>query len=193
MKTFKFYLSFVIVLIALSFTGVALATGYSNTIAMFKRSKTVQPFFNEAYGYAVFPAVGKGGLVVGGAYGKGKVFRGGMVTGDSSVIKLSVGFQFGGQAFSEIIFFQDKKAYDEFTSGEFTFDAQASAVVITAGAGAQVGEKGVSAGASVIPGDTGVQAKISYRNGMAVFLHITGGFMYEAAIGGQKFNFKPGK
>jgi len=193
MKTYKFYLSFVIVLIALSFTGVALATGYSNTIAMFKRSKTVQPFFNEAYGYAVFPAVGKGGLVVGGAYGKGKVFRGGMVTGDSSVIKLSVGFQFGGQAFSEIIFFQDKKAYDEFTSGDFTFDAQASAVVITAGAQAQAGEKGVSAGASVIPGDSGVQAKIGYRNGMAVFLHIKGGFMYEAAIGGQKFSFTPGK
>jgi lipid-binding SYLF domain-containing protein len=193
MKPFKFYLTFVIGLIVLSFTGAALANGYSNTIAMFKRSKTVQPFFSNAYGYAVFPAIGKGGLVVGGAYGKGKVFQGGKVAGDSSVIKLSVGFQLGGQAFSEIIFFQDKRAYDEFTSGDFSFDAQASAVVITAGAQAQAGEKGVSAGASVVPGDSGVQAKIGYRNGMAVFLRITGGFMYEAAIGGQKFNFTPGK
>jgi lipid-binding SYLF domain-containing protein len=192
MKAFKFYLTFVIMLIALSFTSAALANGYSNTISMFKRSKTVQPFFSNAYGYAVFPAIGKGGLVVGGAYGKGKVFQGGRVAGDSSVIKLSVGFQLGGQAFSEIIFFQDKRAYDEFTNGDFTFDAQASAVVITAGAQAQAGEKGVSAGASVVPGDSGVQAKIGYRNGMAVFLHIKGGFMYEAAIGGQKFNFTPG-
>jgi lipid-binding SYLF domain-containing protein len=193
MKTFKFYLSFVIVFIALIFADAALANNYSKTISLFKRSKTVQPFFSDSYGYAVFPAVGKGGLVVGGAYGKGKVFRGGVVTGDSSVVKLSVGFQLGGQAFSEIIFFQDKRSYDEFTSGDFTFDAQASAVVITAGAQAQVGEKGVSAGASVVPGDSGVQAKIVYRNGMAVFLHIKGGFMYEAAIGGQKFSYKSGK
>ena len=103
---------------------------------------------------------------------------------------MSVGFQAGGQAFSQIIFFQDKRAYDEFTSGSFEFDAAASVVAITAGAQAKIGTEGVSAGASAGPA-TGVQAKTSYRKGMAVFVHTKGGLMFDAAIGGQKFNFKP--
>jgi len=124
-------------LIALVLTGLttsALADNYTETIELFKKSPEVQPFFADAYGYAVFPTVGKGGIGLGGAYGKGKVYRDGAVTGTVSLVKLSAGFQFGGQAFSEIIFFQDKRAYDEFTSGSFEFDASASAVVITAGA-----------------------------------------------------------
>jgi lipid-binding SYLF domain-containing protein len=193
MKTNKFYFSLAIVFISLIYAASALADDYSKTIELFKSSGSVQPFLGNAYGYAVFPAVGKGGFIIGGSYGKGRVYRGGKITGDTSLIKLSVGFQAGGQAFSEIIFFQDERAYKEFTSGEFSFDAQASAVAITAGAEAQVGEKGVSAGASAVPGEGGVQAKIAYRNGMAVFVHVKGGLMYEAAIGGQKFNFKPAK
>jgi lipid-binding SYLF domain-containing protein len=102
---------------------------------------------------------------------------------------LSIGFQLGGQAFSEIIFFQDKRAYDEFTGGNFEFDASASAVAITAGVQVKAGTEGATAGASAGPA-TGAQAETSYRKGMVVFVHAKGGLMYEAAIGGQKFSYK---
>ena len=118
------------------------------------------------------------------------MYRQGKVSGTSSLIKASIGFQAGGQAFSQIIFFQDKRAYGEFTSGEFAFDASASAVAITAGAQAQAGTKGATAGASAGPA-TGEQAARGYTKGMAVFIHAKGGLMYEASIGGQKFSFKP--
>jgi lipid-binding SYLF domain-containing protein len=163
---------------------------YTNTINVFKQSPQVQPYFKNAYGYAVFPTIGKGGLGIGGAHGKGQVYRGGKVTGKTSMTKVSIGFQAGGQAFSQVIFFEDKRAYDEFTSGEFAFDAQASAVAITAGAQAQAGSTGATAGASAGP-KTGAQAETSYRNGMAIFVHAKGGLMYEAAIAGQKFSFEP--
>lgn len=103
---------------------------------------------------------------------------------------MSIGFQLGGQAFSEIIFFQDKRAYNEFISGAFEFDVKASAVAITAGVQAQAGTTGKTAGASAGPA-TGRQAKAKYVKGMAVLIHARGGFMYEAAIGGQKFSFEP--
>jgi lipid-binding SYLF domain-containing protein len=112
------------------------------------------------------------------------------VTGITKLTKVSIGFQAGGQAFSQIIFFADKRAYDEFTSGQFAFDAQASAVAITAGAQAQAGSTGATAGASAGP-KTAAQAKTSYHKGMAIFIHAKGGLMYEAAIAGQKFSFKP--
>ena len=168
----------------------ALADSYANTIDVFKQSPQAQPFFKNAYGYAVFPAVGKGGFVVGAAYGKGQVYRGGVVTGTASLIKGTIGFQAGGQAFSQIIFFQDKRAYDEFTGGSFEFDASASAVAITAGVQAQAGTTGAGAGASAGPA-TAEQAKRGYTKGMAVFIHAIGGLMYEASIGGQKFSFQP--
>ncbi len=82
------------------------AGDYDQTISVFRKSSAVQPFFNSAYGYAVFPTVGKGGIVVGGAYGKGRVYRQGDITGEVTLSKVSVGFQLGGQAFSEIIFFK---------------------------------------------------------------------------------------
>ncbi len=166
------------------------AKKFDNTIGVFKKSGAVQPFFNTAYGYALFPTIGKGGIGVGGAFGKGRVYQGGRVTGTTDVIKATIGLQFGGQAFSEIIFFQDKRAYDEFTSGEFEFDASASAVAITAGAQATAGSQGASAGASAGPA-TGAQAETHYHKGMAVFVHAKGGLMYEMAIGGQKFKFEP--
>lgn len=192
MKNVSIFLLGVVMVFASGISKPVLADNYSDTIEVFKKSPTVQPFFKNNYGYAVFPTIGKGGLGIGGAYGKGKVYRKGAVTGTSSLVKLSIGFQAGGQAFSEIIFFQDKRAYDEFTSGEFAFDAQASAVAVTAGVQAQAGEKGASAGASAGPA-TGVQAKADYRKGMAVFVHTKGGLMYEAAIGGQKFSFESAK
>ena len=110
-------------------------------------------------------------------------------TRKTSLTKVSIGFQAGGQAFSQIIFFQDKRAYDEFTSGSFAFDAQASAVAITAGAQAQAGSTGATAGASA--GSPGTHAETNYYKGMAIFVHTKGGLMYEAAIAGQKFSFKP--
>lgn len=168
----------------------AFADSHADTIAVFKKSPAVMPFFETAYGYAVFPTVGKGGIVVGGAYGKGKVYKGGTATGTATLVKMSIGYQFGGQAFREIIFFEDQRAYDEFTRGSFEFDANTSAVVITAGAQAKAGSMGATAGASAGP-STGKQAGISYRKGMAVFVHAIGGLMVEAAIGGQTITFEP--
>ena len=177
-------------MVALILSSPAYADKYTDTINVFKKSQVVQPFFKNAYGYAVFPTVGKAGIGIGGSYGTGQVYQGGKVTGEVSLIKGSIGWQLGGQAFSQMIFFEDKRAYDEFTSGNFEFDATASAVAITAGAQAKAGTEGASAGASAGPA-TGKQAKTSYHKGMVVFTHTKGGLMYEAAIGGQKFSFKP--
>jgi len=190
METFRFFVSLVLMILVLNFSNLAYADSYSNTIEVFKKSPAVQTFFKNAYGYAVFPSVGKGGIGIGGAYGKGQVYRGGKATGTAKLFKATIGFQLGGQVFSEIIFFHDKRAYDDFTNGEFEFDATASAVVITAGAQAKVGTEGATAGASAGPA-SGTQAKTDYRKGMAIFVHTKGGLMYEAAIGGQKFSFKP--
>jgi lipid-binding SYLF domain-containing protein len=126
-------------------------------------------FFEKAYGYAVFPTVAKAGMGIGGAYGKGKVYEKGTLIGTSSLTQLTIGFQLGGQAYSEIIFFKDKKALDDFKSGNFELGAQASAVAVTAGASADA----------------------DYDKGVAIFTQAKGGLMYEASVGGQKFSFKP--
>lgn len=172
---------------------IAVATeveDYSSTINVFRDSPVVAKFYDISYGYAVFPIIGKAGFVIGGSYGNGQVYEGGKVTGKSRVIKGSIGFQLGGKVFSQIIFFLDKRAYDEFTRGDFEFDATAQAVVVTAGGEAQIGTAGVSAGASAGP-QTGVQASIGYVNGMATFVHAKGGLMYELSVGGQRFTFEP--
>jgi lipid-binding SYLF domain-containing protein len=191
-KNYFFPVLLIVVMAALILSIPAYADKYTDTMDVFKKSEAVQPFFKDAYGYAVFPTVGKGGIGIGGSYGTGQVYRGGKVTGEVSLIKGSIGWQFGGQAFVQMIFFADKRAYDDFTSGNFEFDATASAVAITAGAQASAGTEGASAGASAGPA-TGKQAKTSYHKGMAVFVHAKGGLMYEASIGGQKFTFKPKK
>jgi lipid-binding SYLF domain-containing protein len=191
-KNYFFPVLLIVVMAALILSIPAYADKYTDTMDVFKKSEAVQPFFKDAYGYALFPTVGKGGIGIGGSYGTGQVYRGGKVTGEVSLIKGSIGWQFGGQAFSQMIFFADKRAYDDFTSGNFEFDATASAVAITAGAQASAGTEGASAGASAGPA-TGKQAKTSYHKGMAVFVHAKGGLMYEASIGGQKFTFKPKK
>ena len=170
----------------------ALADSFEGTIGVFESNATVAPFFDKSYGYAVFPSIGKGGIGIGGAYGRGQVYRNGRVTGTISLSKLTIGFQLGGQVFSEVIFLKDERAYNEFTSGSYEFDATASAVAITAGAQAQVGTVGSSANASAGPA-TAAQVETGYTKGMAVFTHAIGGLMYEAAIGGQKFNFTPVK
>ncbi len=190
MNIYRLPILLVTVMLALALSNPAQADKFADTIDIFKKSGAVEPFFKGAYGYAVFPTIGKAGFGIGGSYGTGQVYQGGKVTGETSLIKATIGFQAGAQAFSEMIFFEDKRAYDEFTSGEFEFDAAASAVAITAGVQAKAGTEGTTAGASAGPA-TGKQAKASYHKGMAVFVHIKGGLMYEAAIGGQKFSFKP--
>ncbi|MDH3947794.1 MAG: YSC84-related protein [Gammaproteobacteria bacterium] len=182
---------FVVVISALVFfPAYVAADDYSKAAKVFRDSPVVAPYFKNSYGYAVFPTIGKGGIGIGGAHGSGQVYAGGKLTGKSSMTQLTIGFQLGGQAYSQIIFFKDKRAYNEFTSGNFEFGAQASAVAITAGAQAQTGTTG--AGASASPGGSaGSQAKTDYHKGMAVFTRAKGGLMYEAAIGGQKFSFEP--
>ena len=191
-KKYCFPVVLIMVMASLIFSSPAYADKFTDTIDIYKKSEAVQPFFKNAYGYAVFPTIGKAGIGIGGSYGTGQVYKGGKVTGEVSVIKGSIGFQLGAQAFSQMIFFEDKRAYDEFTSGNFEFDATASAVAITAGAQAKAGTEGASAGASAGPA-TGKQAKTNYHKGMVVFTHAKGGLMYEASIGGQKFKFKPKK
>ena len=171
-------------------SGAAEVKDYSSTISVFKSSPNVQPFFKNAYGYAVFPTVGKAAFIVGGAYGEGQVYRGGKATGTAKLVHASIGWQLGGKAYSEIVFFQDKRAYDTFISGEFAFDANASAVAITAGASAQASTAGSSASATAGP-KTGAQSEANYKNGMATFVHHKGGLMGALALGGQKFSYAP--
>lgn len=163
---------------------------YSSSIAVFEKSPVCQPYFKKAYGYAMFPTIGQGAFGIGAAHGDGQVYRDGKVIGYTAMTQISIGFQLGGQAYSQIIFFEDKRAYDDFTRGNFEFDASASAVAITAGAQASAGTTGSTAGASAGPA-TGKQATTSYYKGMSIFVHTKGGLMYEAAVGGQKFSFKP--
>ena len=165
------------------------ADSYAGTLDVFESAPALKPFFENAYGYAVFPTVGRGGLIVGGSFGKGRVYQGGKAIGNVSMTKISIGFQAGGQAFSEIVFLQDKRAFDEFISGRFEFDATASAIVIIAGAQAQAGTGGASASAGTGLG-TSKQVEYGYNKGMAVFVHPLGGLMYEASVGGQKFSFE---
>lgn len=163
---------------------------YSTTIDMYQRNETVAPYFASAYGYAVFPTIGKGAVGIGGAHGKGQVYVGGKVTGFTSVTQITIGFALGGQAYSQVIFFEDQRAYNDFTSGNFEFDAQASAIAVTASAQVSAGTTGSGASAGT-GGTAGAQIGTEYRKGMQIFVIGKGGLMYEASIGGQKFNFKP--
>ena len=132
-----------------------------------KADPSLKRFFNSAHAFAVFPTVGKGGFGIGGAYGSGVVFRGGKVVGETSLTQLTIGFQLGGQAYREIIFFRDKASFDDFKKGNFELSAQASAVAATFGASADA----------------------DFEHGVAVFTLAKGGLMYEASVGGQKFSF----
>ena len=112
------------------------ADDYSDTVAVFKGAGQSGLFFDNSYGYAVFPTIGKAGIGVGGAHGKGRVYVNGKHVGNTAMTQLTLGLQLGAEAHSQIIFFEDERAFREFTSGNFEFGAQASAVAITAGASA---------------------------------------------------------
>ena len=167
----------------------AWADSYDDATKVFLNAGESGEFFSKSYGYALFPTIGKAGVGVGGAHGKGRVYVKGKVVGDASMTQITAGLQLGGQAYSQIVFFENKAAFDRFTSGRFEFGAEATAVAITAGASAQASTGGTGAGASVDE-DKATNAGV-YQNGMAVFTLTKGGLMYEATIGGQKFGYKP--
>ena len=159
-----------------------------SALVEFEKVDQMTAYFENCYGVAVFPTIAKGGLGVGGSHGAGWVFRQGDYTGMVKMTQVTVGWQAGGQAYSQVIFFENEATYLNFTSGEFEFGAQASAVAITAGASASASTAG---GATAGAGSS--QAKLDYTGGMAVFTVAKGGLMYEAALGGQKFKFYPAK
>jgi lipid-binding SYLF domain-containing protein len=165
------------------------ADEYDDTIALFTKAGESAGFFGKSYGYVVFPTIAKAGVGVGGARGKGRVFAQGKPIGEATMTQLTAGLQLGGQAFSEIIFFEDERSLKEFTSGNFEFGAEASAVAITAAAGAKTGSSGSSVGGSGGKNDAKTVGK--YHKGMATFTIAKGGLMYEATVGGQKFKYKP--
>jgi len=134
-----------------------------------KADPGIETFFGNAAGYAVFPSVGKGGFVIGGAFGRGLVIAGDKVVGYTSMSQATIGLQIGGQSYAQFIFFKDETAIGHFKRGNFEFNAQASAVAITAGASADA----------------------AYDSGVAVFTHAAGGLMLEASIGGQRFKYTP--
>jgi len=161
---------------------------YSDTIQLFRSAEKDANLLDTAYGYAVFPTIGKGAVVLGAAHGSGRVYVKGAHVGDTSMTQLSVGPQLGGQAYSQIIFFENKRAFEEFTSGHFEFGAQASAVAITAAAEAQATTGGAGVGASGTPKHATTASH--YHDGMAVFTIAKGGLMVEASLAGQKFSYQ---
>jgi len=155
-------------------TGDAVASNLEQNaeeaIALFKvTDSSLVGFFDTSYGYAVFPKVGKGGMGLGGAHGKGLVYKDGEIVGQTSLTQFTVGFQLGGQVYQQVIFFENDRAYNDFTGGNFELSAQASAIAAAAG----------------------VAANAKYRHGVAIFTLGKGGLMYEASVGGQKFSFTP--
>ena len=141
----------------------------ATALAKAQRSdSTLTNFINKAAGYAVFPTVGKGAVGVGGAYGKGVLYVHGVAVGYCDLSQASIGFQLGGQSYSEIIVFETEHAVNRFKTGNFAFDAQATAVALKSGAGANA----------------------KYANGVAVFTMDEAGMMFEASIGGQKFSYQ---
>ena len=173
----------------LSFALIALSLVFSSTIAQAwtpdskdkmelsaataiinakEKDPALVKWFDEAYAYAVFPKVGKGGIGIGGAHGKGIVIRGDSTVATTSLSQLTIGFQLGGQVYSEFVLFKDKTAFDHFARGNFEMGAQVSAVAVTLGASADA----------------------NYDGGVAVFTIAEGGLMYEATVGGQKFKYE---
>ena len=129
----------------------------------------IQSFFDNAAGYAVFPSVGTGGVIIGGAFGRGLVIENEQVIGRTSLSQASIGLTLGGQSFSQFIFFRDDVALGHFKRGNFEFGAQASAVAATAGASADA----------------------AYNQGVAIFTNPRGGLMVDASVSGQRFSFEP--
>lgn len=177
---------FVITLILFSLA--AHADKYGDTIAFFRSAGASAAFFDECYGYAVLPNIGEGAFGLGGARGKGRVYVRDLHVGDTTMTQVSLGFQVGIQVYRQIIFFEDERAFREFTSGSFEFDAEMSMALSNAGASAAAGSSGVTAGVGAAGGGTSVGG---YHKGMAVFTVPKGGGMVELSIGGQRYSYRP--
>src|SRR5688500_562673 len=163
----------------------------AEAIKLFKDAGESAGYVKNSYGYAVFPTIGKAGLGIGGAHGSGCVYKQGKQVGTAKMNQVSFGWQAGAQGYSLLVFFEDERAFNEFTSGDFEFGAKASAVAITAGASAGAGTSGTSSGASAGKNDATTKSRTGYENGLASFSIIKGGLMYEAALGGAKFKYDP--
>lgn len=137
--------------------------------AFIKADGLMKNLFERSYGYVIFPNVGKGAIGVGGAAGNGTVYERGKNIGKAKMLQVSAGFQFGGQAYREVIFFENKEALDRFKDNKFEFSGQFSAIAAKEGASADV----------------------KYRDGVMVFTQGKDGLMLEAAVGGQKFTYTP--
>ena len=185
---YKFWMTAVLLMAA-----TAAAAGPSDseiraTVDLFKHAGESSAYFHDCYGYAVFPTIGKGAFIVGGAHGTGRVYARGKYIGDASLTQVSVGFQAGGEGYSQIVFFQDKRALDEFTNGNFEFDAGVQVVAITAAAGAEAGTQGANGEASGGKKDAATTGR--YYKGMVVFTIVKGGALYQASVAGQKYSYK---
>lgn len=130
--------------------------------------RLMKNLFQNAYAYVIFPNIGKGGFGIGGATGNGAVYRRGVLIGMARMSQITIGFQAGGQAYREVIFFENERVLNEFSDNRFEFSAQASAIIVAEGA----------------------SANVKYRDGVMIFAHPKGGLMYEATVGGQKFTYK---
>lgn len=161
----------------------------SAAVELFQSIPQVAPYFESAYGYAVWPRIGRGGLGIGASRGRGQVYVGGQLTGFSTHTEISIGLQAGGQTYRQIIFFENAEAYQQFTQDSYEFDASAQAVAVTASAEAGAG----TTGARSTAGAGGPNAAVGggYTDGMQIFTMAEGGLMYKATIAGQRYNFEP--
>jgi lipid-binding SYLF domain-containing protein len=175
-------------LLLVALVSTAHAANYKEAVQTFRSAGESGAFFAKAYGYALFPNVGSGAVGIGGAYGKGRVYVGGHLVGYTDMKQVSIGPQIGGKSYSQIVFFEDRRAYDEFISGKFEFGADASVTAVTAGANADAGTGGVTKGTSEGARDASTQGK--YNTGFAVFVVQKGGLMAGASVAGQKFSFE---
>jgi lipid-binding SYLF domain-containing protein len=178
---------FALLLLAAPFGSVLADDGYADAKKVFEEAGSSAKFFDDSYGYALFPTIGKAGFGIGGAHGDGRVYVGGKHVGDTSMTQISIGLQIGGKAYTQIIFFKDERAFKEFSSGSFEFNAEAQAVAITAGASATASTGSSSASAS--GGKNNAATAGAYHKGMAVFVVAKGGLMAEASVAGQKFSY----
>lgn len=169
---------------------LAYADSYADTEGLFRNAGESGEYFAKCYGYALFPTIGEAGFIVGGAHGKGRLYVHGKLVGDVTMSQVSAGFQAGGKAYSQIVFFEDKRAIDEFESGSYEFDAGVSAVAVTAGVSASAGTTGATSGASGGKKDATTSSS-GYQKGVAVFTVAKGGLMYTATVAGQKFTYVP--
>jgi lipid-binding SYLF domain-containing protein len=138
-------------------------------VEFIKKDKWMESLFNNSYGYVIFPNVGKGGLGVGGASGNGAVYEKENLVGMASLKQVTIGLQAGGQAFREVIFFENRAVMEKFRNSQFKFSGEVSAIAL----------------------DKGTAANVKFKDGIVVFVQPKAGLMYELSVGGQAFTFRP--